>query len=85
MGGQIVGTADRTLAKIIASKYLFDSIQLGFVGLPTTISSMYVIAIYLTKIAHIKEAYKKGKCPKWHLSMHLVGQFGVLYKHLITK
>jgi hypothetical protein len=83
-GGQIVGRADEILAKIIVSKYCYDGIHMGLIGLPTVLSGICGTVVYYKKIAHVKEFYKKGQIPVWHLSMHLSAQFGILYKHLIS-
>ena len=83
-GGQIIGFVDRAVAKIITVKYFYESVKMGLVGLPTTLSCAYVVCVFYKKIAISKEFYKKGELPIWHMSMHLVGEFGVLYKHLVT-
>ena len=82
-GGQIVGRVDEILAKIIVSKYFYDGVSLGFLGLPTVLSAICGTVIYYKKIAKSKEFYKKGEIPVWHISMHLIAQTGILYKHLI--
>lgn len=58
---------------------------MGLIGLPTTLSSVYVVCVFYKKIAISKDFYKRDEFPVWHMSMHLAAQFGILYKHLIAK
>ena len=83
-GGHIIGPADRILGRIILVKYCYDGIHMGLIGLPTVLSGICGTVLYYKKIAHAKKFYERGQIPVWHISMHLVAQTGILYKHLVS-
>ena len=79
IGGAIISTVDKITSHVITLRCLHSALQFGWYALPVYIDIGYVAYVFYAYIHHNKIVYVKNVIYPWHVSIHLVSQFGVLH------